>query len=228
MREIVLDTETTGLDPESGHRVVEIGCIELVNHLPTGRDFHTYLNPERDMPPDAERIHGLSAAFLADKPRFAAQAEGFLAFIGDAPLIAHNAGFDMKFINAELARIDRPPIDNSRVIDTLTIARQRYPGAQHSLDALCRRFEIDLTERESKGHGALLDSHLLATVYLELIGGRQPGLDLAKGGAIVVDMAAPRTRREPRRGLPGAIPSEDEAAAHTAFLERIKDPIWRA
>ena len=176
MREIVLDTETTGLDPLKGDRLVEIGCVELSNRFISGRSFHRYLNPERAMNPDAFKVHGLSDAFLADKPLFADVVDEFLAFIGDSPLIIHNAAFDMGFINAELKRIGRPPIGNDRVVDTLMLARRRFPGASNTLDALCTRFGIDASRRTK--HGALLDSELLADVYSELTGGRQSTLGL--------------------------------------------------
>ena len=176
IREIVLDTETTGLSPAAGDRIVEIGCVELANHIPTGRNFHTYLNPERDMPEDAFRVHGLSGEFLADKALFAAEAENFLSFIGDATLIIHNAPFDMGFLNAELEGANRPALTNT-IIDTVQLARQVHPGARVSLDALCKHYGIDNTRRTL--HGALLDSEILAEVYLELIGGRQTGLALS-------------------------------------------------
>ena len=227
MREIVLDTETTGLDPASGHRIVEIGAVELQHHLPTGREYHTYLDPEREMPEDAYAVHGLSDGFLAGKDRFADIADAFLDFIGDAPLVIHNAEFDLRFLNAELARTGRDPIDEARAVDTVLIARQKFPGARASLDALCQRFEIDLAERDK--HGALIDSHLLAAVYLELVGGRQPGFDLAAetGRAAAVE-AGERHRREPRRHLPGAAPTGAERAAHREFLKKIDSPIWLA
>ncbi|MBI5164320.1 MAG: DNA polymerase III subunit epsilon [Magnetospirillum sp.] len=222
MREIVLDTETTGFDPLSGHRVVEIGCVELFNHLPTGQIFHKYLNPERDMPEEAFRVHGLSASFLANHPLFSAVAVEFLTFIGDDPLIIHNAEFDMKFLNAELVRAGLTPLPMKRAIDTVPIARKKYPGAQASLDALCRRFEIDNTHRTH--HGALLDAELLAEVYLQLIGGRQPGLALAadKTPAQVVAAKIERLRRDPR---PHAATAE-ELEAHAAFVGKIKKAIW--
>ncbi len=222
MREIVLDTETTGFDPLGGHRVVEIGCIELMNHMPTGREFHRYLNPERDMPAEAEAVHGLSAAFLADKPLFSSLADDLLGFIGDAPIIAHNAGFDMNFINAELRRVGRAPLPAERAIDTVVLARRKFPGAQASLDALCRRFQIDLSERGK--HGALLDAKLLARVYLELIGGREPGLALAASETLIATTTevAERAAREPR---PHAA-SPEELAAHAAFVAKLKNPIW--
>ncbi|MDE0702846.1 MAG: DNA polymerase III subunit epsilon [Rhodospirillaceae bacterium] len=227
MREIVLDTETTGLDPAAGHRIVEIGALELQHHLPTGREYHTYLDPEREMPEEAFAIHGLSDDFLAGKAKFADAADALLDFIGDAPLVIHNAEFDLRFLNAELAQIGREPLDPGRVVDTLLIARQKFPGARASLDALCQRFEIDLAARDK--HGALIDSHLLAAVYLELVGGRQPGFELAADTGRPADAAsAERERRAPRRHLPGAAPTEAERAAHRAFLKKITDPIWLA
>jgi len=224
MREIALDTETTGLDPAAGHRVVEIACIELISHLPSGREYHQYLDPERDMPQEAFQIHGLSTEFLAKYPTFAEVGGDFLEFIGDAPLVIHNADFDIGFLNAELKRAQMSMIDPSRAVDTLRIARRKFPGGQHSLDALCRRFEIDLSVREK--HGALIDTRLLAAVYLELIGGRQPGLELvsdrstaAREGTVVERQARP-----PR---PHA-PTEAESAAHETFLDKIENPIWRS
>lgn len=226
MREIVLDTETTGLDPESGHRIVEIACLELVNHLPTGRHFQAYLNPERDMPRDAEEVHGLTAAFLADKPRFAEIVDKLLEFIGDAALVIHNAEFDMRFLNAELRRCERPPLGH-RIIDTLMLARRKFPGAQASLDALCRRFAIDNSARTK--HGALLDAELLAEVYLELVGGRQAGLDLTgleiAEAAVAMAAPAPGTATVARPPRPHA-PTPEELAAHAAMLAKLKQPIW--
>ncbi len=220
MREIILDTETTGLSPVD-NRVVEIGCIELVNHVATGREFHAYLNPERDMPAEAEAVHGLSAEFLSDKPLFAAIVDDFLAFLGDAPVVAHNAGFDMGFINAELRRVNRAPLLSDRAIDTVLLARRKFPGAQASLDALCRRFQIDTSARTK--HGALLDAQLLAQVYLELIGGREPGLALAVSETITVSVTAvERTMREPRPHGP----SPEELAAHATFIATIKNALW--
>lgn len=222
MREIALDTETTGLSPDSGHRVVEIGCVEMINHVPTGQVFHHYLDPERDMPAEAEAIHGLSAAFLADKPKFIEIADDFLAFVSGARLVIHNAEFDLRFLNAELTRVGRSRLDND-VVDTVLMARKKFPGAQASLDALCKRFAIDATARDK--HGALLDAGLLAQVYLELRGGRQPGLALAAETAArtaAADATGGRTARPPR---PHAA-TDEEAAAHAAFLGRIKDPIW--
>lgn len=224
MREIVLDTETTGLDPASGDRLVEIGCVELINHLPSGSVFHRYVNPERDVPVEAFNVHGLSAEFLAGHPVFGEIAGDFLAFIGDAPLVIHNAEFDLKFLNAELRRLGYPPLSPARATDTLRIARQRFPGAQASLDALCRRFGIDNTARTR--HGALLDSELLAEVYLELVGGRQPGLALGSRGVVAARTAA-TLRREPRAARPHA-PTEAEQAAHAAFVAGLPNPIWLA
>lgn len=224
MREIVLDTETTGLDPHSGHRIVELAAVELHHHMPTGAVFQSYMNPERDMPEEAERIHGLSAAFLSDKPKFADIAEAFITFIGADPLVIHNAEFDLKFLNYELDLLDKELIASSRAIDTVRLARQRFPGAQVNLDALCRRFEIDNSSRGY--HGALLDCELLAQVYLELRGGRQPGLELAS--AATPKQAGPRTgdgdrkRRQPRAHRP----SDEELERHQAMLARLKDPIW--
>lgn len=220
MREIVLDTETTGLDPDSGHRVVEIGCVELVNHVPTGNSAQWYINPERDMPEEAFRIHGLSSQFLADKPVFADIADQFLTFLGDGQVVAHNAFFDVKFLNAELAAVGKPPIPRDRVTDTIAVARQKIPGAQYSLDALCRRFNVDLSRRDK--HGALLDSELLAEVYLELIGGRQFGLGLASETA---EQTVVRRNREPLAPRPHAA-SAEELAAHRAFIGELKEPMW--
>ncbi|MEE9209428.1 MAG: DNA polymerase III subunit epsilon [Kiloniellales bacterium] len=222
MREIVLDTETTGLDPDSGHRIVEIACVELVHRLPTGREFRKHVNPERDMPEAAQAIHGLSTEFLAEQPPFAAIVEEFLEFIGEAPLVIHNAEFDLKFLNAELARLGRPAIDAARAVDTVALARQRFPGAQASLDALCRRFEIDNSARDL--HGALLDCQLLAEVYLELSGGRQPGFDLDPARRAQA-LAVGRQERPQRPARPHA-PSPEETVAHEALLAHMKDPIW--
>ncbi|MEO1551521.1 MAG: DNA polymerase III subunit epsilon, partial [Pseudomonadota bacterium] len=183
MREIVLDTETTGLDPKGGDRIVEIGAVELINHLPTGRTYHQYINPERNMPAEAFAIHGISEEFLADKPVFKDIAPAFVAFVGEAKLVIHNAAFDMKFLNAELGWAGFPILPMDQSLDTLDIARKRFPGAQNSLDALCRRFNVDNSMREK--HGALLDSEILAEVYLELVGGRQPGLTLDVGAGPV-------------------------------------------
>lgn len=230
MREVVLDTETTGLEVDQGHRVVEVGALELINHVPSGRSFHVYLNPERTMPDDALRVHGLTSAFLADQPVFADVADDLLAFLDSdrdanpspARLIAHNATFDVAFLNMELERVGRPRIAPERVVDSLQLARQRFPGAPNSLDALCRRFNVDSSARIK--HGALLDSELLAEVYLSLIGGRQPDLDLTAGPRRTgASIERPRLFRPPR---PHA-PLEAELAAHEALLDQLKAPIWR-
>ncbi|MBN8544029.1 MAG: DNA polymerase III subunit epsilon [Alphaproteobacteria bacterium] len=226
MREIVLDTETTGLDPYSGHRVVEIGCVELINHIRTGNHFQTYLNPERDMPPEAERVHGLSSSFLSDKPLFKTIAASFLEFIGDSPLVIHNAAFDMKFINAELESAGFAALDMSRALDTVLMARQKFPGQPASLDALCKRFNIDLSTRTK--HGALLDSELLADVYLELRGGRQAVLSLKEEETRSndeIDLAFTGHTDIPTRHFP---PTAEELAAHRTMLEKLKNPIWSA
>jgi DNA polymerase-3 subunit epsilon len=218
LREIVLDTETTGLEPGEGHRIVEIGAVELFNHVPTGRTFHRYINPQRTMPEEAFRIHGLSDDFLRDKPVFAEVAAEFVTFVGDARLVIHNAVFDMKFINAELAWAAMDPIPAERAVDTVAIARRRFPGAQASLDALCRRFGIDNSTRQL--HGALLDCELLAEVYLELIGGRQPDFALSIAAGLAGGASAgeedwrPRPRPVP---LPPRITPEEEEA-HAAFV----------
>ena len=219
MREIVLDTETTGLDPHDGHRIVEVACIELVHHVVTGRIFHRYVNPERDMPEDALAVHGLTAEFLARQPPFAAVLDELLEFIGGDPLVIHNAEFDLAFLNGELARLDRGPI-TSGFVDTLAIARRRFPGSPASLDALCRRFAIDLSGRVE--HGAEIDCRLLAAVYLELLGGRQPGLEFAAPVNLAPDVA--RVARAPRSHAPSA----DELAAHLAMLKIITEPLWLA
>lgn len=227
MREIIFDTETTGLDPKSGDRLVEIGCIEMVNRVPTGATFHCYFNPDRDMPAEAERVHGISAAFLADKPRFHEKAADFLEFIGDeAMLVAHNAGFDFGFVNAELEMCGLPPLSRDRMVDTVAMARMRHPGAKNSLDALCTRYGIDRSHRTK--HGALLDAELLAQVYVELTGGRQIGLSLAAEVETIeiTTLAVTRRERTFRPARPHA-PSEAELAAHAAFLETMQSPLWR-
>ena len=227
MREIVLDTETTGFDPHAGDRIVEIGAVELNNHMPTGRTFHEYINPERDMPPEAFAVHGLGNEFLADKPVFAKIADAFAAFVGDAPLVIHNATFDMTFLNAELGWAGKAQLPLTQAVDTLEIARRKFPGAQNSLDALCRRFEIDNSAREK--HGALLDSELLAEVYLELMGGRQPGLVLAgPQGASSERRGADKQAVEQRaKHLPSLLTPE-ETSAHEAFISELGDnPVWR-
>jgi DNA polymerase-3 subunit epsilon len=221
MREIVLDTETTGLDHASGHRIVEIACIELMNHLPTGRVFHRYINPERGVEPEALLVHGLDDAFLAQHPTFAAHADALVEFIAEGPLVIHNAEFDLGFLNAEMRRLGRPPLACG-FTDTLTLARRRYPGAQASLDALCRRFAIDLSARER--HGAKLDCELLAAVYLELVGGRQPGLDLGANGDDTRQAVLDRPVRLPRPHAPSA----EELAAHLQFLAKLTAPLWLA
>ncbi len=227
MREIVFDTETTGLDPLNGDRLVEIGCIELINRIPTGESFHAYFNPQRSMPAAAEAVHGLSDRFLADKPLFDTQAEALLAFLGEDKLVAHNARFDFGFLNAELERCGRPGIDLGRMIDSVAIARALHPGAKHSLDALCTRYGIDRSHRVK--HGALLDAELLAQLYIELTGGRQIGLTLvAESGqgvaaqAILVRPAIARIARPPR---PFA-PSEAELARHRAFIAQFDNALW--
>jgi DNA polymerase-3 subunit epsilon len=225
MREIVFDTETTGLDPQGGDRMVEIGCIELVNRVATGRTFHAYFNPERAMPIEAERVHGLGDAFLASKPKFDQHALELLEFIADAPLVAHNAQFDFGFLNHELGLCGHPAVGLDRMIDTLSLARRRHPGAKHSLDALCSRYGVDRSHRVL--HGALLDAELLAQVYVELTGGRQIGLELAAEAAVsVVRLAAVRPPRRPLRPARPHAPSADELARHKAFVETLETPLW--
>lgn len=220
MREIVFDTETTGLDPASGDRLVEFAGIELRDRIPTGAALHFYVNPERDMPAEAEAVHGLSAEFLRDKPLFADKAAELLQFFGDSPIVAHNAGFDLRFLDAELGRAGLPRLDAARVVDTLDLARRRFPGAKHSLDALCQRFGIDRSARVV--HGALIDAELLAEVYVELMGGRQMGLDLAASGPV---QEASVRRSWPRRHFQL---SEADRAAHEAFLDGMANPRWRS
>ncbi len=228
MREIVFDTETTGLSPNDGHRLVEIGCVELFNRVETGQVFHAYFNPDRAMPSEAEAVHGLSAIFLADKPRFHELVHELIDFIADSPLIAHNAGFDFGFVNAELAACGRDPVCLSRMIDTLALARTRHPGAKHSLDALCTRYGVDRSQRVK--HGALLDAQLLAQVYVELTGGRQIGLLLGRAepaGPAADDLmampAAPRRAvRPPRPHAPSAL----ELRRHAAFVATLAEPLW--
>jgi DNA polymerase-3 subunit epsilon len=225
MREIVLDTETTGLDPEQGDRLVEIGGVELFNHMPTGRTFHQYLNPQRAMSAEAFAVHGLGDEFLRDKPVFSAIVDDFLGFVGDAKLVIHNASFDMKFINAELSWVGRPPIPVDQAIDTLAIARKKFPGSPASLDALCRRFGIDNASRTL--HGALLDSQILAEVYLELIGGRQPGLVLtAVQTTVEIEAGSGRIGPRPRALSPRL--TDEEADAHAAFVAKLgDDAVWK-
>lgn len=225
MREIVLDTETTGFEPEAGDRIVEIGAVELFNHLPTGKIYHQYINPERSMPTEAFEVHGLGDEFLSNKPKFAEIAQAFVDFVGDAKLVIHNASFDMKFINAELGWVNRKLIPNDQAIDTLAIARNKFPGAPASLDALCRRFGVDNSGREK--HGALLDSELLAEVYLELIGGRQPDFGLATSSVAASETS--EWRPQPRaEKLPSYI-TEEEREAHEAFIQGLgSDAAWKA
>lgn len=222
-RSVLFDTETTGLDPLSGDRIIEIAALELVRDLPTGVVFHRLVDPERDIDPDASRVHGLTRADLQGKPRFAEIVDELMAFIGDDPLVAHNAVFDFSFLNAELARLGRPSVPMTRKICTLELARTRFPGLPNSLDALCRRFGIDLSERTS--HNALLDCCLLADVYIELTGGRQRGLSLAaeagSAPAVSYQMQGERTPRV-------IVPTEAELAAHAAFVAKLKEPVWAA
>ncbi len=246
MREIVLDTETTGLSPEEGHRIVEIGALELVNMVATGRQLHLYINPERPVDPEAEKVHGLSGEFLSDKPVFEAVSGEFLDFIGDAPMVIHNAPFDAGFLNAELARLSLPALDPSRLVDTLVIARRKFPGAPASLDALCRRFEIDNSHRDL--HGAMIDADLLAEVYIELKGGRQPNLlgteadsektasrsaadqgranptESGSGGSDALARFLAQDR--PLRPLRPHPEKPEEKRAWEAFLTKVTDPIW--
>jgi len=223
-REIVLDTETTGFEPGEGHRLVEIGCVELINYVPSGRIFHTYINPKRDVPLEAYNVHGLSFDFLKDHPPFKEVAHPFLDFIEDAPLVIHNAKFDMKFLNAELKSHEWPEIPFSRAIDTLAMARRKFPGSPASLDALCKKFGIDNKAREK--HGALLDAELLAQVYLELLGGKQPGLSFhfseKKKGTMKGGKEENKKLRPPREHQP----TEEEKELHQALLEKLKAPLW--
>ncbi len=224
MRELVLDTETTGFEPGEGHRIVEIGVVELVNLMPTGRTYHQYINPNRPMPPEAFAVHGLGDDFLRDQPLFDAIVDAFLTFVGDARLVIHNASFDMKFLNAELGWANRPLLPPEQAFDTLTLARKKFPGAPASLDALCRRFGIDNSERTK--HGALLDSEILAEVYLELLGGQQP--DFALSNDPYEMGAGGKAAPLPRRPVP--LPprlTEEERAAHAAFVAGLGDaPVW--
>lgn len=227
MREIVLDTETTGFEPSEGHRIVEIGAVELLNKMPTGRTFHQYINPERAMPKEAFEVHGLGDDFLRDKPVFKAIARDFIEFVGEATLVIHNAAFDMKFLNAELTALGHPGLPMSQSLDTVAMARRKFPGAPASLDALCRRFGIDNSAREK--HGALLDCELLAEVYLELIGGRQPDFVLATAAA---QTAAHQRASQAGRAKPRPVPlaprlTEQEQAAHHAFVAKMGDAaLW--
>ena len=249
-REIVLDTETTGIDPKDGHRIIEIGALEMDNHMPTGKQLHLYINPERDIDAGAVAIHGLTSEFLADKPVFADIVDEFLNFVGDSPMVIHNAPFDMGFVNAELARLARAPLPMTQAVDRLPRARKKFPGAQANLNALCRRFEIDNSHRDL--HGALIDADLLAAVYVELLGGRQPGLSLEAASAQNDLAQNDLAQNNPARHAQGAgrpadsdmdndafslradstrferqhEPTPDERAAHATLVARIPDAIW--
>ena len=224
MREIVLDTETTGLDARGGDRIIEIGCLELINRAVTGESFHHYINPEREVPAEAEAIHGISTVHLAGKPLFGEIVVEMEAFFGDARLVIHNASFDLGFLNAEFERLGHPLIDTARAIDTLQMARRKFPGAPASLDALCKHFGIDNSARTH--HGALLDAALLADVYVELVGGRQAGLNLAETAAVEPATTAARSTRQPRSPRSHTA-NANELAAHDAFIETLKKPVWR-
>ena len=246
MREIIFDTETTGLDPKTGDRMVEIGCVEMIDRIETGRSYHAYFNPQRDMPAEAQNVHGLSAAFLSTKPLFGECVEELLEFLEDSPLVAHNAGFDFGFLNAELALLKREPIGHDRMIDTVALARKRHPGAKLSLDALCTRYGVDRSHRVK--HGALLDAELLAQVYIELTGGRQIGLELAAldgaDSGASPDRVAPQPglnaqhsaaatpqsgadkARRPVREPRAHAPSASELERHQAFIATLKEPLW--
>ncbi|MFT4130090.1 DNA polymerase III subunit epsilon [Labrys sp. (in: a-proteobacteria)] len=225
MREIILDTETTGLDPNEGHRLVEIGCVEMIDRNPTGATWHKYFNPERDMPVEAFNVHGLSAEFLSDKPLFAELAQEFVDFVGDAHLVIHNAGFDMRFLNAELKRVNLAALAMDRVVDTLAMARRKHPGARASLDELCQRYGIDNSKRVK--HGALLDAEILAEVYIELTGGRQTALSLASASAAIVARAGGGTVGARPKALPSRIRPE-ELAAHEAFIAGLgENALWK-
>lgn len=227
MREIVLDTETTGFEPSEGHRIVEIGAVELFNHLPTGETYHQYINPQRSMPTEAFEVHGISEEFLRDKPLFATIGQAFLDFVGDAKLVIHNAAFDMKFLNFELGRAGLRQLPNNQAIDSLAIARRKYPGSPATLDALCRRFGVDNSGREK--HGALLDSELLAEVYLELIGGRQPDFGLSSNQVSASsENTVENWRPRPRASALSPRITTDELAAHEAFVAKLGDSaIWK-
>jgi len=235
MREIALDTETTGISPRDGHRIIEIGALELMHHLPTGRKLHLYINPEREIDDGAVAVHGITSDFLADKPVFADIVEEFLAFVGDDPMVIHNASFDMGFLNAELKQLDRPVLPMAQSIDTLMMARKKFPGAQANLDALCRRFEIDNSHRDL--HGALVDADLLAAVYIELLGGRQPGLALDLDNQTQAgDQSALNSidsdpsfhlDAKPMRPIRSHAPTAEELKAHAKFLEELTNPIWQ-
>ncbi len=224
MREIVFDTETTGLNPAGGDRIVEIGCVEMFNRVETGREYHAYFHPERPMPSEAEAVHGLSDRFLSDKPLFRDKAQELIDFLGDAPLVAHNAGFDFGFLNRELERCGRNPICLSRMVCTLVLARTRHPGAKHSLDALCSRFGVDRSQRVK--HGALLDAQLLVQVYIELTGGRQIGLGLITDVSSTAGWAPTAPIDRPVREARPHFASDEEIARHRAFIARLKQPLW--
>ena len=225
MREIVLDTETTGFDPDSGDRIIEIGCLEVENYIPTGKTYWQYINPERDVPAEAQAVHGITNEFLQDKPTFGEIVGDFLAFVGESRLVIHNAEFDIKFLNAELKRFGFPSFALREAVDTLAIARQKYPGSPANLDALCRRFNIDNSNREF--HGALLDSELLAEVYLELMGGRQHGLALAKDESKKASSSTEvQSKEKPFREPRIYTLSDAEKKAHDALLEKIDAPLW--
>jgi len=220
-RQVVLDTETTGLDPLLGDRVIEVAAIEIVNLVPTGKTFHVLVDPEREVPPESTRVHGFTTEMLRGKPKFAEILDDLLGFLADSPIIAHNAPFDFGFLDAELQRVGRPPLARARMVDSLEIAKRRFPGLPNNLDALCRRFGVDNSMRTS--HNALLDVQLLAQVYLELMGGRQPGLSLtAAVAAPAVVLGGPVRERTPRP----IVPTEAELAAHATFLQKLKDPLW--
>jgi DNA polymerase III subunit epsilon len=224
MREIVLDTETTGLDPYQGHRVVEIGCVELINRIPTGATYHAYINPERDIPPEAEAVHGLTQQFLSDKPLFTEVVDDLISFIGDAKLVIHNAGFDLSFLNAELERCKKTLVARERAVDTLTLARRRHPGGPNKLDDLCARYGIDNSRRTK--HGALLDAELLAEVYAELVGGRQARLGLVKETSATAAAAASSSKSRPI-ALPILLTEEERKAHRAAVAGMGPDAIWR-
>lgn len=225
MREIILDTETTGLDPALGHRVVEIGSIELIHHIPSGRRFHCYVNPEREIPPEALAVHGLSAEFLKEKPTFAGIADELLEFLGDARLVIHNAGFDLNFLNYELELLSKPPIVSTRVVDTLLMARQKHPMGPNSLDALCKRYGISNARREK--HGALLDAELLMEVYIELIGGRQSSMHLLESGPQPMRVEEIRMANPRPRPLPNRL-AEEETIAHDMLVQALgPGALWR-
>ena len=235
MREIVLDTETTGISAVDGHRIIEIGALELVNHTPTGNNLHLYINPQRDIEDGAFAVHGINLEFLADKPVFADIAEQFMQFVGDDQMVIHNASFDMSFINAELARLELPEYPMSRAVDTLAMARKKFPGAQANLNALCRRFEIDNSHRDL--HGALVDADLLTEVYIELLGGRQPDLSLNElraeqqghqpANETPLDQSGFSIQRDAAQFSRPHMPTDAELSAHEDFLQKIEDPIWK-